>query len=337
VTETPPGLESTLATVESEVGCRVVAARDTGSRARGLAGPDSDYDVDVVFVQPPVRYATLGGYVASVDRTVADGRLEVAGWNVRRFGELLVESNPAALTFLHSPLRYRDHDALAALERDVAGQVDPLGLYHHFRSLVGNQHQKYLRRVLLDDGDPVWVIHDEDETGYEVSPAPSAETTAEASRVEKPTDYSEATTDRTVKRNLHVGRAGLAARYVLAAHEFPPLSFDDLLAEIERLRDDDGRLLPGTDDPAGAVTVHDAWLTTARELAACKRAGEGDATVGDAFGPEFVPPESVDHRAHAGSGPDTALVDDCIERVVWEEVERVASDETEGGVRGEDT
>jgi hypothetical protein len=293
--ESPPGFEAAISEIEREYDCRVIAARDTGSRAWGLDGPESDYDVDFLFVQPAVAYATLGEYVASITTSHGE-KLELAGWNVKRFAELLVESNPSAVEFLHSPLCYREHEALAALERDVAADFDPVALYHHYRSLASNQYRKYIRRVLLANDEPEWLIVGDDDAGYDVRRLDEdGDPDGAVTRVEKPTGLREATTDRSVKRNLYVGRAGLAARYVLATHEFPPLEFAALLDELAEISEIDTQ-----------------WIETARDLAARKRAGHGGEIVGDPFGREIVPPTEIDYERHAGGGIDAERVNDFV-------------------------
>lgn len=130
-----------LARLEAEFDVRVVAARDTGSRAWGLADEHSDYDVGFVFVQPAAAYGKLGEYRASIETT--DGNVELHGWNVKRFGELLADSNPSALELVHSPVSYRAHPAFDALAEDIA--FSPVSLYHHYRSLAASNAARIWR------------------------------------------------------------------------------------------------------------------------------------------------------------------------------------------------
>ncbi|MFC7199148.1 DNA polymerase beta superfamily protein [Halospeciosus flavus] len=254
----PEAVERALARVEDEYDVRVLVAHGVGSRAWNLAGPDSDYDVGVVFAQRPVEYVQLGTYVESVHDEFAG--VDVKAWNAKRFAELLVDSNPAALEFLCSPLVYRRHIDVSGLAEHVRERFVPIDLYHHYRSLATRQHEKYVR------------------TGR----------------------------DPTVSRNLHVVRAALYARSVRETHDFPTLDFPDFLDEVE----------------TGEITVDDRVFTAARELVARKRAGEGDAAVGDPFGDLVASlPEHVDPEQHNVRGVERDRVNAFLARALDAEVE----------------
>jgi predicted nucleotidyltransferase len=295
-TDPPPGLSEALAAVERDHDARVLAVRDIGSRAWGLAGPESDYDPLAVFVQRPAAYARLGEVVETVERT--NGAVDLTAWNVRRFGELLFDSNPTALEFCHSPLRYRQYEPLDDLVGAVGSSFDPLAVYHHYRSLATRQYRKYIQRRLLDGDEPVYVIERETDEGYRVRPVDDPDADPE----HVPRDrYREATIDRTVKRALYVVRAVLYAEYVLATGRFPTLDFRVFL-----------------DDAAGAegFDPEPSVLATARDLAARKRAGDGDSPVGDPIGADALPPARIDHERYTGRGLDRERVNAFIERAL---------------------
>jgi predicted nucleotidyltransferase len=292
----PPGLADALAAVERDHDARVVAARDIGSRAWNLHSPASDHDVAALFVQRPAAYARLGDVVDSVERT--EGETELRAWNVRRFGELLADSNPTALEFCHSPLVYRAYEPLSALVADVAEEFGPMSVYHHYRSLATRQYHKYLQQRLLDGGEPVFVVVADLDGAYRVRPVDDPDGPTE--RV--PTDrYEAATTDRTVKRALYVVRGILYAEYVRDTHRFPPLDFGAFLDSIGEVEGFDP-------DPE--------LVATARDLAERKRAGDGDALVGDPVGPGALPPEHIDPETHAVRGIPRERVNAFIERAL---------------------
>jgi len=290
-----------LAAFEAEHGVEVIAARDLGSHAWNLAGPDSDRDVGVVFVQDPVEYATLSGAVETVESEPVPA-VELSAWDVSRFAELLVDSNPTTLEFLSSPLSYGDRAAVDRLAADVADRFEPIAVYHHYRSLAESNYRKYLQRRLLVDGDPAYVVVDERDGEWVVRPVGDdgvvREPDSDAERIPRDDDrYEAATTDRTVKRNVYVCRAALYARYVRDTHQYPELDFPAFLTS-------EGDRFP------------DATVERARELVARKRAGEGDAVVGDAFGPGIVPPERIDPAEHAVRGIAPDRIDEFVRTVL---------------------
>ncbi|WP_435358516.1 nucleotidyltransferase domain-containing protein [Haloarchaeobius sp. DFWS5] len=299
----PPDLDAALAAVEREYDCTVLAARDTGSRAWGLSDRDSDYDVTVLFRQPAVAYATLGESVATIETEYGDD-LELTGWNVSRFAELLVESNPSALEFLHSPRRYREFEPLAALEADVGESFEPIALYHHFRSLADRQYHKYLERRLLEDGHPAYVVVDETDDEWICVPGdadsaagPAAD--SDLQHLPKTDGHLElGACDQTVKRTLYVVRAVLYARYIRDRHRFPTLDFPAFLDEIAA----------GDPDIASASVVE-----RTRDLVRRKRAGEGDAVVGQVFtAAELSLPSKIPPATHAVGGIATARVNEFV-------------------------
>lgn len=302
VADPPPALADAIAALEAEHDCSVVAARDVGSRAWGLDHPDSDFDVTVLFRQPLVRYATLDEYVPTVHRESDD--VELTAWNVRRFAELLVDSNPATLEFLHSPLRYRTCEPLAALEVDVGDEFEPIRLYHHYRSFADRQFRKYCQRRLLRAGEPAYVVVGETDDEWVCAPddgeglaAPPSDT---RTRIPKDDDrYDLGEWDPTVDRTTYLARAALYARFVRDTHEFPTLDFPAFLDECE----------------ATGWLVDDV-LDRARLLVERKRAGRGAELVPDLFTdgslalPAEIPPEK-----HAVRGIDPGRVNEFVEAV----------------------
>lgn len=77
-----------------------------GSRAYGLAGPDSDVDRRGVFVVPTPAFWGLDDPPTHVDGPAP----EQFSWEVRRFCELALAANPTVLECLWSPLVERATD-----------------------------------------------------------------------------------------------------------------------------------------------------------------------------------------------------------------------------------
>ncbi|WP_255194277.1 nucleotidyltransferase domain-containing protein [Natronobeatus ordinarius] len=280
-----PSVDAALESIETAHDVRIVAARDVGSRAWNLADADSDRDVAVVYAQRPLEYASLGGYEPSLEWT--DGALDCRGWNVRRFAELVVDSNPTVFEFLHSPRRYREFGPLARLEADVGDSFAPLALYHHYRSLARRQYRKYLQGRLLEDGELAYLVLEERDDECLARPVDGDRDDAERVPVGA---YEEGQTDRTVKRHLYVARGVCYAQYVRETHRFPTLDFPRFLeAEGDRF------------EPS--------FVDRTLDLVERKRRGKGDAVVGRLFDPAEVHLSELEPADHAGRRVDRARVD----------------------------
>jgi len=287
-----------LTTIEREHDVAVPLAVARGSHAWGGASPDSDYDVGFVFVSTDLRrYAHLERPPETIveDR----GAFEYQGWDVRTFAQLLADSNEGAIDLLRSPISYRrayDPDELAAY---IERTYNPIDLYHTWRGIATSNYRKYISHHLVRSDDELFPIVEADDETYLVETDDGTMTvSADDER------FQETQTKPTVKRNLTIYRAAMAARYLKATgergtHDLPALAFETFLREQ-------------------APAVFDRKrIERARELLERKRAGEGDATVGDAVGRAFAhPPKRIDPDVHARDGPDPTRLDGFVDEVI---------------------
>lgn len=287
-----------LTAIERAHEVSVVLAVARGSHAWGAASPASDYDVGFVYVPTDLRqYAHLEG----VDDVILaeHGPFEYQGWDVRKFAALLADSNDGAIDLLRSPIRYRvayDPDELAAY---VERTYNPIDLYHAWRGIAANNYRKYLSEHLVRNDDRIFPILEARDGEYVVEE--DGGTTTVSADDER---FTETQTKPTVKRNLTVWRAAMAARYLRATgergdHELPALEFETFLDEQ-------------------APSVFDAArIERARELLERKRDGEGDVRIGDAVGRTFAhPPKRIDPAIHARAGPDRERLNECIDEII---------------------
>lgn len=93
----------------------------TGSRAMGLAGPNSDFDVRGVVVRPLSSYLTLDEPNRKLDSwSQESGQLDLQLWDVRKVCSLLASSNQRALEMVFSPLVVADRFGFAAKLKERA-------------------------------------------------------------------------------------------------------------------------------------------------------------------------------------------------------------------------
>ncbi|MDG5819482.1 nucleotidyltransferase domain-containing protein [Natronococcus sp. A-GB7] len=291
-------IDSHLDEIERVRAVSIVLAVARGSHAWGGAGPDSDYDVGFVYAPTDLRrYAHLGGLegVCLEERE----EFEYQGWDVRKFAALLADSNDGAIDILRSPVRYRtryDPDPLADY---VERTYNPIDLYHAWRGIATNNYRKYLSEHLVRTDDETFPILEHRDGEYVVETEDGTATVAADDE-----RFSETATRPTVKRNLTVTRAAMAARYLQATgergdHELPALEFERFLDEQ-------------------APAVFDAErLDRARNLLERKRAGEGGVRIGDAVGRAFAhPPKRIDPAVHARDGPDRERLNGFVDEML---------------------
>lgn len=120
-----------------------VVSRVIGSQLTGVAHEDSGLDVGVVFRQPGHYYAGGGNYRQNIH--VESGEIDIMGWNVDRFAELLRESNPTVVEFLQSDKAVTTDvtGVLDDIENMMMERANRMALYHHYRSLAEANYQKY--------------------------------------------------------------------------------------------------------------------------------------------------------------------------------------------------
>ncbi|MFU8869864.1 DNA polymerase beta superfamily protein [Natronococcus sp.] len=291
-------IDSQLDEIERVREVAIVLAVARGSHAWGAAGPDSDYDIGFVYTPTDLRrYAHLGG----VDEVLLEEReeFEYQGWDVRKFAALLADSNDGAIDLLRSPIRYRtryDPDPLADY---VERTYNPIDCYHAWRGIATNNYRKYLSEHLVRNDDETFPTLERRDGEYLVETDEGTTTV-----VADDERFAETGTKPTVKRNLTVVRAAMAARYLKETgergdHELPAIEFEAFL------------------DEQAPTVFDDERIGRARDLLERKRAGEGTVRIGDAVGRAFAhPPKRIDPAVHARDGPDRARLNDAIDEMI---------------------
>lgn len=247
-------ITSHLLDLADEYRCRILDARDYGSRARALDDPSSDYDVMFVFAEPPAEYV-LGDETLTLERTLDEGEsrlnteIELAGWNLKRFvgNDGLHGSNPTALEFAASGEQYyRDPDPhIAEMCNHALQHFKPYALINHYRSMAASNYGKYIEQSWVRE----WSQHDIEE---EFPQLPGSQTQVDENAgvlrigilgydehtLELPLDEAKArgivretTRDPSVKRYLNVAQALCRARLIEDEREMPHLDVNELLRE----------------------------------------------------------------------------------------------------------
>jgi hypothetical protein len=132
-----------------------IYAAVVGSRAFGLDTDESDTDTRGVYVAPTAAFWSLAKPPAHVDGPEP----EWFSWEIERFCELALKSNPNLLEVLHSPLVVRQTplgEELLELRRAFLSQL----AYQTYSGYVLSQFKK-LETDFRRDGQPKWkhVMH----------------------------------------------------------------------------------------------------------------------------------------------------------------------------------
>lgn len=131
-------LEPHIQTVEDELGVEVVAVWETGSVAYNFAHTESDTDLTVLYVQPRNAYIFDREYRQGfTDETAGihlDGDVEIEGWDIQRFRELLLDYDPMVYETLQSPLGYEVPQSLQELADYAVEHIHPIQLFTSYQS-----------------------------------------------------------------------------------------------------------------------------------------------------------------------------------------------------------
>ena len=135
-----------LAQVEEQRGVRILFATESGSRLWGFASKDSDYDVRFVYAKTTDEYLSLENRPDTIE-WMLDEKLDIVGWDLRKFLRLMRNSNPTTFEWLGSPEPYLELPPFQRV-RDVAPECfDPTTHTLHYISMAKKQDVRYIRNV----------------------------------------------------------------------------------------------------------------------------------------------------------------------------------------------
>lgn len=150
MTSLVPSVPATPATPHDLVRDHTIYACVMGSRAFGLATPDSDVDRRGVYAAPTPLFWRFDKPPTHVDGPAK----EQFSWELERFCALGLRANPTVLECLHSPLVEYVDDAgreLVALRRAFLSRR----AYHTFAKYAEGQYRR-LETRMHDHGEPRW-------------------------------------------------------------------------------------------------------------------------------------------------------------------------------------
>jgi len=131
---------SKLKELEKEHKVKFLWAIESGSRAWGFASEDSDFDVRCIHVGRKEDY--LGLFPPKSQINFSDGKLDIESWDIKKFAELTLKSNPQIAEWLRSPIVYLDSDVKKNFKNlfDKGCSLEFLRI-HYFRMAKQNYHK----------------------------------------------------------------------------------------------------------------------------------------------------------------------------------------------------
>ena len=131
-----------LKKIEEQEGIIILFAVENGSRAWGIESKDSDYDIRFVFKKP------IRGYLSNLSKqeviTYTKGKIDIVGFDIKKYFFLLSKSNPVTIEWLLSKMVYYGKQP-KELKEFITKGCNLVALYHHYRSMCKQNYLKYIR------------------------------------------------------------------------------------------------------------------------------------------------------------------------------------------------
>lgn len=130
-------ISTKLSEVETQRGCRILFAVESGSRAWGFASADSDYDVRFVYAWPADRYLSVNAVPENIEAGIDEDAIDLSGWEFRKALRLFRKSNGALCEWIRSPIFYRRNDeVMEEWDRLLDEIFDPKANSIHYLGLA---------------------------------------------------------------------------------------------------------------------------------------------------------------------------------------------------------
>lgn len=137
-------IKEQLSKIEQEHGVKILYACESGSRAWGFPGTDSDYDVRFIYAAPLQNYLSIRDRRDVIELPVNE-ILDVSGWDIRKALQLFLKSNPPLYEWLQSPVCYKaDPEFVKDIEDLMPIYFSNRPGCHHYLNLALNTFENDL-------------------------------------------------------------------------------------------------------------------------------------------------------------------------------------------------
>lgn len=130
--------------IEREEHIRILLAVESGSRAWGFAGPDSDYDIRFIYVRDKDFYLRLDETRDVIEYPI-DELLDINGWDLSKTLKLIHSSNPTLFEWLESPIIYRITPEIEELKTISKLYFSKVKMVNHYYRIALDHYNNYIR------------------------------------------------------------------------------------------------------------------------------------------------------------------------------------------------
>lgn len=127
---------------EKKYNIKIIWAIESGSRAWGFASEDSDYDIRCTHISKLDDY--LGLNQAPQQVNMKTDVLDLESWDIKKFAELSIKSNPQIAEWLRSPIVYIDSPIRNKLKKYFDEGCSLEFLRQHYIRMAKQNYKKYL-------------------------------------------------------------------------------------------------------------------------------------------------------------------------------------------------
>ncbi len=130
--------------IEKEENIKILYAVESGSRAWGFAGEDSDYDVRFIYVRNKDFYIRLDETRDVIEYPINDS-LDINGWDISKTLKLIYSSNPTLFEWLQSPIIYKKSTEIEELKELAKKYFSKVKIINHYYRIALEHYDNYIR------------------------------------------------------------------------------------------------------------------------------------------------------------------------------------------------
>ena len=138
--------------LESDHSIKILFAVENGSRAWRMASRDSDFDVRFVFARPLREYLQIkkpkqvinASFDESGHPCTGNAYIDVSGFDIFKFAELLSKSNPTTIEWLITDIVYYGKQN-EVFKNFALTHFSKTSLYHHYKSMCRDNYTRLIQ------------------------------------------------------------------------------------------------------------------------------------------------------------------------------------------------